>query len=81
MNSDTNEIISKQLAAAMGVDALQEQGFEPLPLDLQDAAAKFLAGADRAIVSKHSGGKLSRFAAKQRKAKRKAAKMARRRNR
>lgn len=81
MNTDTNELISAKLAAAMGQDQLEAQGFEPLPDGLQIAAALALGALERRVVSKRSGGKLSRYAAKRRKEKRKAAKRAKKQNR
>jgi hypothetical protein len=64
---------------------LMEQGYEPVPEELEVAANKKLAGQKEAYVSLTSGGKLSTWAAgrrkENRKSKRKAAKQARRRNR
>jgi hypothetical protein len=56
-------------------------GYEVLPDDLQGAARRKLAGRSEAHVSKNSGGKLSRWAAGRRKARRQTAKESRRRNR
>lgn len=61
--------------------SLQERGYEPVPKELESAAKKKLAGKDEAYVSLTSGGKLSKWAAKQRKAKRKMQKESRRKNR
>jgi len=55
--------------------------YQPVPKELEPAAKKKLASKDEAYVSLTSGGKLSRWAAKQRKAKRKAAKQSRKKNR
>lgn len=55
------------------MEYLEGQGYEPVP--------KELAGRDEAMVSLTSGGKLSLWAAKRRKAKRKMAKESKRRNR
>lgn len=55
--------------------------FEVLPAALDMAAQAFLHGRPEATVSRTSGGKLSRWAAKRRKEKRKAAAAARRMNR
>lgn len=55
--------------------------FIPIPGYLQNAAKKKLAGKQSAHVSFTSGGKLSKWAADQRKKKRKEAKESRRRNR
>jgi ABC-type enterochelin transport system substrate-binding protein len=55
--------------------------FTPIPEELEHAAEAKLKGQDSAMVSLTSGGKLSKWAAKQRKAKRKAEQEARRKNR
>lgn len=57
--------------------------YVPVPEHLNRAARRKLAGKTEAYVSLTSGGALSRFAAQQRKAKRKAkaAKASRKRNR
>jgi len=47
-------------------------GYQPVPKELENAAEKKLAGKDEAYVSLTSGGKLSKWAARQRKLKRKA---------
>ncbi len=54
--------------------------YEPVPEELNVAAQKKLAGKDEAMVSLTSGGKLSKWAAKTRKEKRKAQRAARKRN-
>jgi ABC-type enterochelin transport system substrate-binding protein len=59
----------------------KEQGFEQIPPELESAAKKKLAGNDSAMVSLTSGGKLSKWAAKRRKEKRKMEKESRKRNR
>ena len=46
------------------------QGFIPVPSELEKAATKVLAGKDSAVVSRTSGGKLSRWAASERKKRR-----------
>jgi hypothetical protein len=56
-------------------------GYLPVPNELQGAAEKKLAGKDEAFVSLTSGGKLSKWAAKQRKHKRKIARASKKRNR
>jgi hypothetical protein len=56
-------------------------GYEVLPDGLQGAARRHLNGRSEVYVSKTSGGKLSRWAAGRRKARRQAAKESRRRNR
>lgn len=59
------------------------ENYQPVPKELEVAAKKKLAGKDEAYVSLTSGGKLSKWAAKQRKAKklRKMQKESRRKNR
>ncbi|HML23557.1 MAG TPA: hypothetical protein PKD09_18010 [Aggregatilinea sp.] len=57
------------------------EGYIPIPPELNRAARRKLAGHSQATVSLTSGGKLSKWAAKQRKAKRKVAKDSRRKNR
>lgn len=56
-------------------------GYTPVPNHLAGAANAILGANDQAMVSRHSGGKLSRWAASQRKARREMAKASRRRNR
>ena len=89
MDTETNELIRgtalEKLIKDHGVSSYEARQFTPVPKELEHAAEVKLAGQDRAIVSKTSGGKLSKWAAQQRKAKRKnkhkAQKAARRRNR
>ncbi len=63
---------------------IEKQSYIPIPEELNVAAEKKLAGKDEAYVSLTSGGKLSKWAAKQRakqrKAKRKMQKESRRKN-
>ena len=59
MNPDTGHLVDLDK-----VDL--EEWYVPIPFDLQIAAQKKLAGKPEAFVSRHSGGKLSRFAARQR---------------
>jgi len=56
-------------------------GYQSVPKELENAAEKKLAGKDEAHVSLTSGGRLSRWAAKKRKHRRKMARESRRRNR
>mgnify|MGYP001128113591 CR=1 FL=1 len=58
-------------------------GYLPVPTELQADAGKALAGQDETYLSKHSGGRLGQWAAKQRKAHRhrQQAAASRRRNR
>ena len=55
--------------------------YKQVPEELESAAKKKLAGKDEAFVSLTSGGKLSKWAAKQRKEKAKMQKQSRRKNR
>ena len=59
-----------------------QPGYEVLPDDLQGAARRKLAGRSEAHASRTSGGRLSKWAAKRRKAnRRRMAKQSRKRNR
>ena len=60
---------------------MKASGYEPVPKELEAVAANKLAGQDEAYVSLTSGGKLSKWAASRRKAKRKMAQVSKRRNR
>lgn len=73
MNSSTNHL----------VDSMPElsTGYEFVPSDLNRSAKRKLAGKSEAYVSRTSGGKLSKYAAKQRKKKRAEAKKSRKGNR
>lgn len=65
MNPDTNELVRLvNIAESIG---LKKKGFIPVPKSLDHAARVKLGKNKRAIVSKTSGGKLSRWAAKKRK--------------
>lgn len=76
MNTETNDLIKLE----EGEKA--PEGFEPVPEELERAAGLKLAGKDSAHVSFNSGGKLSSWAAGQRKKKkRKMAKASRKINR
>ena len=90
MNVDTGHLINlssekaRQIFGGIGEafeEKAKEMGYEPVPDDLREAATKKLNGQDDAIVSKFSGGKLSKWAAKQRKSKRNSVKQSRKRNR
>lgn len=78
MNTDTNELY-RILGENFGGDFAK--GLTPLPLELNHAAETVLKGNDKARVSFNSGGKLSKWAAKQRKAKRRMQKQSRNKNR
>jgi hypothetical protein len=56
-------------------------GYEVLPDELQGAARRHLRGRSEAYVSKDSGGRLSKWAAGRRKARRQTVKASRKRNR
>ena len=63
MNPDTNELRSfnlEEYAKAM------KEGFEPIPNSLERAASLKLGKNKSVFVSKTSGGKLSKWAAKKR---------------
>lgn len=85
MDVNSNELVKSgvidELAKRYGRESYEVNRFTPVPDELNHAADRKLGGKDRAVVSKTSGGKLSRWAAKQRKAKRKAQRAARRRQR
>ena len=64
MNPDTNELVRADgIAELIG---LKKRGFIPVPQSLEHAALMKLGKSKRAIVSKTSGGKLSKWAAKKR---------------
>ncbi len=79
MNTDTNELVDGNTLKELFTE--EAKNFEPVPPWLDRAAKQALAGKSRTFVSKTSGGKLSKWAAKKRKAKRKAQKAARKKNR
>ena len=74
MNVDDNRLIAEM------TEENAARGFESLPLDLEHAAKTALKGRPEITVSRTSGGKLSKHAAKRRKEKRKEARAARKRN-
>jgi len=79
MQTETNEI--RALHNEEDLRKALSEGFEKLPDSLQGAATRKLNGRDSAFVSKTSGGKLSKFAAARRKAKREKARKAANRSR
>ncbi len=95
MNTDTGHLINDNLYKELLREEMQEreklkekfinkknlQNYEPVPKELQTAAKMKLGGKDEAMVSLTSGGKLSRWASKKRKEKRKMAKQSRKQNR
>ena len=67
MNPDTNELVRID-----EIDELlnyQKKGFIPIPQTLHKAARLMLGDKKKAVVSRTSGGKLSRWAAKKRRQK------------
>ena len=78
MNVDTNHLVALQERAR---DLLRTRDYEQLPDELEPAAKAVLRGRNEAYVSRTSGGKLSKYAARKRKEKRKQARAARKRNR
>ena len=79
MNIDTGEV--RRILGDAEMKQATDEGFEPVPNELRDAADLKLAGNDSAMVSLTSGGKLSRWAASRRKKKRQQEKAARRSSR
>jgi aspartyl aminopeptidase len=81
MNPDTNHLKSLNDVTNEMKEQLEGEGYEPIPEELNRAAKRKLNGNNEAYVSRNSGGKLSKWAAKKRKQKRKMAKAARKKNR
>ena len=79
MDVDRNHLIDGDIFKELG--KIEKEKYTSIPPELQTAAEKKLAGNSSAFVSKHSGGKLSKWAAQKRKEKRKSQKLARKRNR
>jgi hypothetical protein len=79
MNPVTNNLATEVYLSTL--EESQRRDYVSIPERLQRAAWRKLGGQQQAQVSKHSGGQLSRWAAEQRKAKRKAEKASRKRNR
>ena len=75
MAPDTGHLV------ALSKGTLPPTGYELLPSEMNRAARRKLAGRDEAYVSLTSGGRLSKWAAGRRKAKRQMAKASRKRNR
>lgn len=67
MNPDTNELI--RFGNEIEMKELTEKGFIPIPQTLEQAAKLMLGNKDSVFVSKTSGGKLSKWAAKKRREK------------
>ena len=79
MNCDTGEL--RRMANLEDESEAFKEMFTRVPEELEEASKRKLNGSNRAFVSLTSGGKLSKFAAKERKKKRKAEKAARRNGR
>ncbi len=85
MNIDTNELVNEDALKELTEEDKLE--FKQLPPELLDVARRALAGRNKMFISKNSGGKLSTWAAKQRKdklarrKKNKVAKLSRKKNR
>lgn len=79
MNVDTGHLILTDKREEL--KSLMKQGYEPVPEELSRAAKRKLAGEKEAYVSLTSGGKLSNWARKKRKARKKVARKSRKRNR
>lgn len=79
MNVESMEL--KSCKDERTLEELQDLGYTEVPPALNRAARRKLAGRDRAVVSRTSGGKLSTWAAAERKRHRKIAQESRRRNR
>lgn len=74
MNIENNHLITFE-------GEFPPEGYQPIPPELLKVAERALKGRSETVISKHSGGKLSKWAAQQRKQKRKVAKETKRRNR
>ena len=79
MNDNTGHIVSEEILKQL--KPVEREQYDILPVDLHRAAMAVLKGRKEGYVSLTSGGKLSRYAAQQRKKKRKTVKASRRRNR
>lgn len=79
MNCDTGHLVTRAMLDMMEVKA--RAAYTPVPEHLSLAAHRTLAGRQETYVSPSSGGKLSKFAAANRKQRRKVAKQSRKQNR
>ena len=68
MDSQTNHLVSGEEKEKINKFVTSHE-YEPLPEDLQLAAKLTLKGKDSVFISKTSGGKLSKYAAKRRRRK------------
>ena len=66
MNTTNNHLVTEEQLAAMAKACQDITTYQPVPKHLQRAALKKLAGRREAFVSKTSGGKLSKWAAAER---------------
>ena len=87
MDPDIGHLVSeKKLLEILEKEPEKKERYKPIPEHLERAAQKKLAGKEEAMVSLTSGGKLSSWAAQERKAKtrkkaRRTSEASRRRNR
>lgn len=72
MDTRTNHLVTQEALEKM--EALERARYTLVPKRLRRAATKKLAGRSEATVSRRSGGKLSQWAAEQRRKQQKAAK-------
>ena len=77
MNPDTGHLVFTSNMQEDEIQKLSKAGYEKIPKDLSFAAQMKLNGKKEAFVSLTSGGKLSKLAAKRRKAKRRQQKRSR----
>ncbi len=64
MNPDTNELV--QIGSIEDLPKFEKEGFIPVPQSLERAAKLMLGRKRNVFVSKTSGGKLSKWAVKKR---------------
>ena len=80
-NMPTEQNKEQDIEGELKAFDIKDLGYTEVPKELETTAKKKLAGKGEAFVSLNSGGKLSKWAAKQRKDKKKMAKQSRRENR
>lgn len=73
MNPDTNELV--QVGSIERMRDLVKRGFRPVPQSLEKAASLALGKKKKVVISKTSGGKLSKWAARKRRRKAELEKM------
>ena len=73
MNTNTNHLVDISAFTEEQKTKLAEQGYEPIPDELDHASRVALRGKRDAYISKTSGGKLSRWAKKKREKRKKLA--------